>query len=504
MKILTAEQIRTADAYTIKNEPISSIDLMERAADTCTHWITEHFPKETPFLVICGTGNNGGDGMAIARQLISGGYTVETIIVPFFSKASEDFTTNKKKLEEFKDAKITEIKEADDITIEKNVIIIDAVLGSGLSKPVEGKLAEVIQKINSFRLPVVSIDMPSGLAMDNNTGFDKRNIINASFTLTFETPKLSFLFADNAENVGEFYVLDIGIDKKYLAEQKSDNNWVTHDMVAQLLKPRARFSHKGTYGHALLIAGSYGKMGATVLGARSCLRSGAGLVTTHIPKCGYEILQTSIPEAMVDADEEELEFSGIKEKELFRYNAIGIGPGIGTSDTTAKGLKMLIQQAAVTMVLDADALNILSENKTWLSFLKPGSIITPHPGEFARLAGKSDNAYEAYTKQRDFAVKYRIYVVLKGAFTSIATPGGEVYFNSTGNPGMATAGSGDTLTGVILGLLAQGYSSLHASILGVYLHGLAGDIAAQEWGENALIAEDITNCLGFAFQQISG
>jgi hydroxyethylthiazole kinase-like uncharacterized protein yjeF len=264
-----------------------------------------------------------------------------------------------------------------------------------------------------------------------------------------------------------------------------------------MLKPRARFSHKGTYGHALLIAGSYGKIGAAVLGAKSCLRSGVGLLTAHIPKCGYEILQTTVPEAMVIADDEEQEFSEVKD--LSKYNAIGIGPGIGTSEKAAKGLKMLIQRASVNMVLDADALNILSENPTWLSFLKPESIITPHPGEFARLAGKSSSAFEAYHKQREFAIKYRIYVVLKGAYTSIATPSGEVYFNSTGNPGMATGGSGDTLTGIILALLAQGYSPKNAAIMGVYIHGLAGDIAASEVGENALIAEDITNCLGKAF-----
>jgi len=308
------------------------------------------------------------------------------------------------------------------------------------------------------------------------------------------------LFAENADFVGEFYILDIGIDKKFLADQKSQNNWVTHDMVAHMFKHRARFSHKGTYGHALLIAGSYGKMGASVLGAKSCLRAGSGLVTAHIPKCGYEVLQTSVPEAMIIADEEEQEFSGVKD--LSNYNAIGIGPGIGTSEKTAKGLKMLIQQASVSMVLDADALNILSENTTWLSFLKPGSIITPHPGEFARLVGKSSNAFEAYNKQRDYAVKYGIYVVLKGAYTSIATPSGEVYFNSTGNPGMATAGSGDTLTGIILGLLAQGYPAIQSALLGVYIHGMAGDIAASENGENALIAEDITNCLGRAFMQL--
>jgi len=502
MKILTAEQLREADSYTITNEPISPINLMERAAEACTHWITEHFSKETHFVVISGMGNNGGDGLAIARQLLNKGYRVETFIVPFFSKASESFLTNKMRLE--KSSTPIAIKEADDINItqidNKDVVIIDAILGSGLSKPVDGKLAEVIQKINSLHLPIIAIDIPSGLAMEDNTEFDKKNIIRANFTLTFETPKLSFLFVDNAENVGEFVILNIGIDKKFLSEQKSSNYWVTKDMIAQIFNHRTRFSHKGTYGHALLIAGSYGKMGAAVLGAKSCLRSGVGLLTTHIPKCGYDILQTSVPEAMVVTDEEEQEFSGAKN--ISNFNAIGIGPGIGISEKAAKGLKILIQEASVNMVLDADALNILSENKTWLSFLKPESIITPHPGEFARLDGKSSTAFEAYNKQREFAIKHGIYVILKGAYTSIAMPGGDVYFNSTGNPGMATAGSGDTLTGIILGLLAQGYSPRHAAVLGVYIHGLAGDIASQEWGENSLLAEDITNCLGKAFQYI--
>lgn len=503
MKILTAEQIRAADSYTIAHEPIASVDLMERAANACTSWLIEHFTTESDFIVICGTGNNGGDGLAIARQLLAKNYSVKIFIAPFFSKASEDFSANRRRLEENKNAFITEIKEADDIKIDahdKHAVIIDALLGSGLSKPVEGKLAEVIQKVNSFHLPVIAIDMPSGLAMEDNTNFDKKNIIRAAFTLTFETPKLSFLFADNADFAGEFSILDIGIDKKFLAEQKSSNYWVTQQMITPVLKHRARFSHKGTYGHALLIAGSYGKMGAAVLGAKSCLRTGVGLLTAHIPKCGYEIMQTSVPEAMVNVDEEEHEFSGIKDISV--YNAIGVGPGIGTSEQAAKALKILIQQSSVNMVLDADALNILSENKTWLSFLRPCSIITPHPGEFARLAGKSATAFEAYNKQREFAVKYKIYVVLKGAFTSIATPEGDVYFNSTGNPGMATAGSGDTLTGIIVSLLAQGYSPGQAAILGVYIHGLAGDMAAQEWGENSLIAEDITNCLGKAFKHI--
>ena len=502
MKILSAEQIRAADAYTIEHEPIASIDLMERAAIACIDWITHHFPKEMSVKVVCGMGNNGGDGLAIARLLNDKGYQVEVFIAPFFSKASGDFSANRKKLEAIKGIKVIEISKAEEITIEnKPTIIIDAILGSGLSKPVEGQLAEVIQRINSLKCPVIAIDIPSGLMMEDNSKLDRKNIINATATLTFESPKLAFMFADNAQHVGDLYILDIGIDKKFLAEQKSLNYYMTREMIAPMIHPRPKFSHKGNYGHALIIGGSYGKMGAATLAAKSCLRAGVGLLTVHIPKCGYWIIQVSVPEAMVSVDEDVEVFSGIKETAM--YNAIGVGPGIGTDENTQQGLKLLVQQVNAPMVLDADALNILGENRTWLAFLPKGSILTPHPGEFTRLAGNPSSSYNAYIMQRDFAVKHGVYVVLKGAHTSIATPDGEVYFNSTGNPGMATGGSGDILTGIITSILAQGYSPKQAALLGVYLHGLAGDIAASEMGENSLIAEDITNCLGKAYKELA-
>ena len=504
MKILNSEQLRAADAYTITHEPIQSIELMERAAGVCVRWITGYFHNDTFFKVVCGMGNNGGDGLAIARLLHDKGYGVEVYILPFFSRSSHDFNVNLKRLDAIKNISVKEIKDANEISVtdiqNKPVVIIDAILGSGLSKPIEGKLAEAVQRINSLKCPVVSIDMPSGLMMEDNAKANRKDIINATFTLTFETPKLAFFFADNAKQVGEFFILDIGVGKKFLAEQKSSKYFLTQDMVTPILKPRPRFSHKGTFGHALLIAGGFGKMGAAILAAKSCLRAGVGLLTMHIPGCGYYILQTAVPEAMVQVDEQEKEFSGIKDIE--KFNAIGIGPGIGQSDNAAKGLKLLIQNTKLPLVLDADALNILSENITWLSFLPKGSILTPHPGEFARLVGKIADGYQLYLTQIEFARKHSIYLVLKGAYTSIATPEGEVYFNSTGNPGMATAGSGDTLTGIITGLLAQGYTPKESALMGVYLHGLAGDIAANEIGQEALIAEDITNCLGKAFKHL--
>ncbi len=518
MKLLTAAQLRAADNYTISNEPIPSVDLMERAATVCFKWIAERFSPDIRFMVICGMGNNGGDGLAIARMLHEKGYDTEVFILPYFSKQSTDFEINRKRLTGIKVTDSARLPLWGESSVNKcnespRTVIIDAIFGSGLSRPIEGKLAEVIDLINSLNFPVIAIDMPSGLMMDYQNSSEKggsrhsspnlktEHVIRATYTLAFETPKLPFFFSENDIYVGEFVILDIGLDKKFLSEQKTTDYYITRQDIRKILKPRPRFSHKGTFGHALIIAGSIGKIGAAVLASKACLRAGAGLLTVHIPQCGYSVLQTAIPEAMVSIDEQDNEFSGIKN--LDKFNVIGVGPGIGQADKTVRALKLLIQNSSVPMVLDADALNILAENKTWLSFLPKDSILTPHPGEFARLARNTSSGYDAYITQKEFAIKHSVYVVLKGAFTSIAAPSGDVFFNSTGNPGMATAGSGDTLTGIITGLLAHGYSSAEAAILGVYLHGLAGDIAAEERGREGMIAGDIINRLGKAFREIS-
>jgi ADP-dependent NAD(P)H-hydrate dehydratase / NAD(P)H-hydrate epimerase len=505
MKILNASQLKAADAYTIENEPIASINLMERAAQACEEWLMAHYSPVTRFVVVCGMGNNGGDGLAIARLLHEKRRDTCVFIAPYFSNATADFIENRKRYEQINKEGLKEIRDGwmehfKNIDNYKPVVIIDAILGSGLSRPAEGELGELLLQINSLHYPVIAVDMPSGLMMDGNSGTGKIPIIKATVTLTFETPKLSFLFAENYQFTGEFQVLDIGINKPFLNSQKTSDYFTVGSDMTPLLKKRNRFSHKGNYGHAFLIAGSYGKTGAAVLGAKSCLRAGAGLLTVHIPKCGYSILQASVPEAMSDMDEDDFIFSGIKHP--LPYSAVAVGPGIGTDLRTQQALKILIQETHVPMILDADALNILSENKTWLHFIPKNSILTPHPGEFARLAGKTFSGYDAHILQKEFAVKFGVYLVLKGAYTAIATPEGDVYFNSTGNPGMATAGSGDTLTGILLGLCAQGYAPKQAAILGVYLHGLAGDFAEEESGQEALMAGDITHHLGAAFHRI--
>ena len=498
MKILSAQQIREADAYTIAHEPIVSIDLMERAAAACTNWILKHFPQEEKFLIFCGPGNNGGDGLAIARLLSNQGKKVIVYILKLSENFSEDFKINKDRL--LDDAiEINELNTSA-FSIPKEAIIVDAIFGSGLNKPVTGRVGGVIDQMNAVENPVISIDIPSGLFCDDNSENSFKHIVRATHTLTFQLPKLAFLFAENFPFVGSFHILPIGIDESFIQSVASKNFFVTKEMAKANFKVRAKFSHKGTYGHALIIAGSKGKMGAALLASEACLRAGAGLLTTHVPACGYEIMQTALPEAMCSVASEENFINELPK--IGMYNAIGAGPGLGTEKQTQNVLKLLIQNTQLPLVLDADALNILSENKTWLSFLSPGTILTPHPKEFDRLTGSTEKSYARYEQLKSFALKYQVYVVLKGAHTAIASPDGEVFFNSSGNPGMATGGSGDVLTGIITALLAQDYSPKMASVLGVYLHGLAADCMLIESAMESLIAGDIIEGLALAFMEL--
>ncbi len=490
MKILSSEQIREADAYTIENEPIASIDLMERASKACFNWIKSNFKKRKKVQVFCGMGNNGGDGLAIARMLGGTGYDVTVFIIKHTKKGSEDFQINEARLKKVKGIKIEYVSEDNSLPpVDKDAIVIDAMFGSGLKRPLEGFPASIVHHINVSDALVVSIDFPSGLFCEDNSGNIEKNIIKANYTLTFQVPKLSFMFPENDKFIGQWHLLDIGLNRDFINSIDAKKHLVLKEDIQKLYRPRSKFSHKGNYGHGLLISGSYGKMGAAILGARGALRSGIGLLTVHIPKCGYEIIQSSIPEAMCSIDEHETLFSGIKD--TGNFNAIAIGPGIGTDKITEAGLKLLIQNFAAPIILDADAINILANNQTWLSFLPKGSILTPHIKEFERIAGKCTNSYERMQKALELAFKHQIFIVLKGAFTLTAFPDGRAYFNSTGNPGMASGGSGDVLTGIILGLLSQGYLPSEAAVAGVYLHGLAADIAARRKGYEALLAGDI-------------
>lgn len=500
MKIFTADQIRAWDAYTIEHEPILSIDLMERAAVKCTEWLIHNHHAKQPLHIFCGKGNNGGDGLAIARLLLQKGCTVSVYILEFGHKGTDDFQTNLHRLHQVTTA-IHFLQTTETFPVlTSNDIAIDALFGTGLNKTPDGITADLINHINHSPATVISIDIPTGMITDKSC--KDATVIHAQYTLSFQIYKECFLMPENEEACGEVHLLNIGLHPDYYLQSIAAAQLVDHEIIKQIYHKRKAFSHKGNFGHALLVAGSYGKMGAAVLSAEACLRSGVGLVTVHAPACGVEILQSTVPEAMVDADKEQQFISAVP-KELMRYAAIGIGPGIGLHEITADLLMQLLHEAHQSIVIDADALNLLSIKKNLATHLHEDCILTPHPKEFERLFGKTSNDFD----RKDLAVKkaeeLNCIIILKGHHTFIACPNGNAWFNSTGNSGMATAGCGDVLTGILTGLLAQGYSAEEAAVLGVYLHGLAGDIAAVHLSKEAMIAGDISKHLGKAFLQIS-
>ncbi len=500
LKILTSQQIKEWDEYTILHEPISSIDLMERAAKKCVEWIELKNWQSKQFKIFCGKGNNGGDGLAIARLLLQKGYSVSVYILEFGKLGSEDFQTNLQRLHDlsFVDIHFIQSKENFPI-ITGNDILIDSLFGSGLNKPLENLAAELVEHINQTKAIVVSIDLPSGLFIDVSSIGNK--VIEANHTLTFQSYKLGLLVQENAPFIGEVHVLDIKLHSGYLKEKNFDQQFVEHVFAKQIFKPRKRFSHKGDFGHALIVAGSYGKIGAGVLAAKACLHSGVGLLTCYLPKCGYNIMQTSVPEAMVITDENENIVAQLP-GDIEKYSVIGIGPGIGTADETQKLISFFIRRYQKPLVIDADGLNCLSLQKELLKCLPSHSILTPHPKEFDRLFGHHKNDFERINTAKEKSAVLNIIIVLKGHHTLIACPDGKLYFNSTGNSGIAKGGSGDVLTGIITALVAQKYESVFAAILGVYLHGLAGDIAANRLSKEAMTATDITRLLPDAFLQI--
>ncbi len=502
MKILPIEKVREADAYTIKNEPVDSIDLMERAAKSCYRWIMKNLENTDRIKIFCGLGNNGGDGLAIARLLAKKDYRVEVFVIRYSDRCSEDFSINLDNLRYQKKVSINEIDSIEQLPDKLDAEwVIDAIFGSGLSKPITGFVADVIKYINSQGTRVISIDIPSGLFADTPSTGNDGAIVEADITLSFEFPKKAFMFAENLPYVKEWEIMEINLHPDYVNNVEKADYFMLREDIVGMIRKRRKFDHKGQFGHALLLAGGYGKMGAAVLASEACMRTGAGLLTTHVPARGYDIIQTAVPEAMCSIDRSDTAFT--EHPRLDDFNAIAAGPGIGQAKETQAALKMLIQNTSIPLLFDADAINILGENKTWLSFVPPGSIFTPHPKEFERIAGESSNAFERDKLQKEFSVKYQVYVVLKGYATAISCPDGTTFYNSTGNPGMATGGSGDVLTGVILGLLAQGYSALQSCLIGVYLHGLAGDLASQSLGQEASLASDISGHIGFAYQHLS-
>lgn len=499
MKILSADEIRRWDQYTIEHEPISSIELMERAATTCVDWLLEHHPGHAFFSVFCGKGNNGGDGLAIARLLMQKKFQVRVYILEFGHKGTADFQANLARLHLIPENDIHFIQSEEHFhPFGKGEIIIDALFGSGLNRELDGVTAALVNHINTSGCPVISIDIPSGLSVDKSS---KGHVcIKATHTLGFQCYKPAFLFAENEKSIGQLHILDIGLHPVYYENLDASYELTDELIIHSLYRPRKPFSHKGNFGHALLLAGSEGKIGAAVLAAKACLRSGVGLLTCHIPSSGINIIQTAVPEAMVSADIHASFITKMEEK-FSTFDVMGIGPGIGTSAETILLLKYVFQNSGYPLVIDADAINGMAVEKELLMLMPAGSILTPHPKEFDRLFGESPNEAERISLAIKKAKELNCVIVLKGHHTCIAT-GGTTYFNSTGNAGMATAGSGDVLTGILTGLLAQGYSSIETAILGVYIHGLAGDIAANHLSMEGMIAGDITASLGKAFLQI--
>ena len=497
MKIFSAAQIQKWDIVTIAQKPVASVELMEKAATACYKWIMRQRFANQQFCIFCGKGNNGGDGLALARLLIQADCPVKVYIAESGKKGTPDFQINLERLHRHTTG-IHFIQSEDFFPqLDENDLVIDSLFGTGLNKPLACMNAALADHINRSATRIISIDIPSGLFADHGS---KGNIvIHAAHTLSFQSFKLAFLLAENESYCGDVHILNIGLDKNFEIEEKTVFELTDEQMIKAIYRPRKKFAHKGTFGHAALIAGCYGMMGAAVLAAKSCLRSGVGKLTSFIPKPGIDILQVSVPEAMCKPAGDEY-ISYVPDMDIF--DAVGIGPGLGICESHIDLLKEVFKSAGNPLLADADALNIVAAQKELLALIPANSVLTPHPKEFERLFGEAQNDFDRLDLALQKSKEHQLYIVLKGHYTFITTPYGKGYFNSTGNAGMATPGSGDVLAGIITSFLAQGYPSLEACILGVYLHGLAGDIAAQKFSQEAMVAGDIVECLGDAFKKL--
>lgn len=499
MKIFSSSQIKACDAFTIQGEGITSAALMERAATACYEWISRQYALDKPILVVCGMGNNGGDGLALARILLQNGFSAKAVILKSAGQFSADASYHLGLLHQLAPDNIRILEEGMFVTeLAEDILIIDALFGTGLNRPLEGWPAAFVGELNELPNEKIAIDTPSGLPADSLPD-PETAVVKATHTLSFQFYKRSFLHQEAAAYTGRVQLLDIGLSKEFTDATHSQYQAIGLETARKIYRPRNPSGHKGTYGKAVLIGGSYGKMGAIALSTRAALRSGAGLVFTHAPECGYTILQTLNPEAMfVPTGKNCTEHISVDLEQA----SIGIGPGLGKATETANALTYFIDEYKGPLVLDADALNILADHQDSLHLLPADSILSPHPREFERLFGKTNNSMLQTELARAKAMKHNIFIILKGHHTAVLTPSGECWYNTTGNAGMATGGSGDVLTGILTSLLAQGYTSKQAAILGVYIHSLAGDMAAADISEEALIAGDIPDYLGKAFLQL--
>ncbi|AJR04200.1 bifunctional ADP-dependent NAD(P)H-hydrate dehydratase/NAD(P)H-hydrate epimerase [Siansivirga zeaxanthinifaciens] len=500
MKIFSKEQIYEGDRLTIERQNISSTDLMERAGSQIFNWMHLRMQgAQVPIHVFCGIGNNGGDGLVLSRQLILDGYNVKTYIVNYSDKRSKDFLINYDRIKNVTKKWPELLTSIEDFPeIQKDDIIVDAIFGIGLNRPVDTWVKDLFVYLNETKAFTLSIDIPSGLQTDQ-VPVDETAVIKAGYTLSFVTPKLVFFLPETSKYTQQWETLDIGIDPEFLYTTTTEAELIGKHEVLPIYKPRDKFSHKVTYGHSVIIGGSYGKTGAVTLASRAALSAGSGLITAYVPKCGYIPLQTAFPEAMVLTSDSDVLISNINFD--IKASAIGIGMGLGTAGETVLAFEGFLKSNTSPLVIDADALNIISENKNLLKLLPKQSVLTPHPKELERLVGVWKDDFYKLDKVKSLSKTYDLIVVIKGANT-ITVYQDKLYINTTGNPGLATAGTGDVLTGIITGLISQSYEPLTAAIFGVYLHGKSADIAVEDYGYQSLIASHIIDYLGEAFKDL--
>jgi ADP-dependent NAD(P)H-hydrate dehydratase / NAD(P)H-hydrate epimerase len=513
MKVVTAAEMKKIDNVTIEGMGIPALLLMERAG-TAVAARAEELSTSRKVLVLCGSGNNGGDGLVAARHLLNNGYLVKVVLLNRLDRLSTDC---KKQYQIAKKMGVPidyrKVLNSSDL---HGALVIDAVFGTGLSRAVSGEMAAMFRFVNDAPVSVVAVDIPSGISSDS--GEILGEAIKADYTVTFGLPKRGHFLYPGAEYSGRLYVEDIGFPSGLLRADSIRTELVNRESAEVLLPERQHNSYKGDYGHVLVVAGSRGRTGAALMTAKACMRAGSGLVTIGVPESIMDIFQGRVTEEMTlplpDDGNGMLHakaLDAILEFSFQKADILAVGPGMGVSPNTEKIIKTLITSSGVPMVIDADGLNSLRDSAEIFNNAKSPVIVTPHPGEMARLISKGGTVLRPQINyiERDrigtalsFAKETGVYVVLKGVPTVIASPEGDAFINTTGNPGMATAGAGDVLTGIIASLVGQGVSPLKASALGVYLHGLAGDEAAKITGEHSLIASDIIDALPRAFRYL--
>jgi len=508
--VLDVAQTRLCEQFTMEHEPIASIDLMERAGERCAHEIAMLPWHDNKIFIFCGTGNNGGDGLVIARHLAEALEWLENPIHVVICESekphySQEMSTNLERWKEmcnkYKYLTWSMLDPDKPVIAGSDDLIVDALFGIGLQRKVEGRLSKAIAMMNASDAFTIAIDMPSGLYADQPTPED-HPIVMANMTLTIQYPKRAFFTPEGQPFYGEVRVMDISMFPPKEVECRCE--YLTRKSIAPMLRIADAFAHKGTFGHGLLISGSAAMPGATILSATAAMRGGIGKLTVHSAGAVTRILPTLLPEAILHSDENEQIVSHLRWEELpSSINAVAIGPGLGTEKETVNVIKEVLDNCQAPLILDADALNMLAENKTWLAYLPAYSILTPHFKEFERLAGPSANHFERIEQAKTFAERYQVVLILKGHNTLISLPDGMQFFNTTGNSGMATAGSGDTLTGLLLALMAQGYNPIETALMGVYLHGLAGDIYIRKNAPQSLIASDLPKMFGKAFNELT-